>query len=356
MLLALSGGYLYSQSSSWIVDRSIKTVESIGRGVLRYDKNNSEILYDPLSDNNVKVDTSRLVNGEIVEFKESFRNALLPVLGSSSYRIANVSLVNPVEYIMSYNSIVDMPNDEFFIYSGQSADSVFVTIARKKELNVDIDQSISSIATTLGINIPNLTDAVLGEDASYEKNDSVYYRLNMSDDNALFRVQVLKKKSTRFDASKVWLHFPTDPVNKDNISDTIKLTYASPLSSTEPESPRFGWRVKSSNKVEFSLTVDKSASGELKLGIRSKEGSKNQVLWLESKSDVNNRIFWSDNLLVYTYKGNKKIRKYVYLNIYAEKLNEDSVRIIQRAVNDGITRRVTYITYPEVKIKYMRKG
>lgn len=346
--------------TTWLFDKTIKNVSFLGQGISKYNKRTKEFERDPISEANrvqVKIDKSRLSNSQVDEFQYQSREYVMSFFSSMPVRITNVTMINPIEYSLNFETVRAMPNNDYFVFAGQSADSVAFTFSFARETNTDVAkmlETVSSVLTSAGVNMSTVSKFIpLFDSASVRTLDSLRYRLYMKDPNALFRVQVLKKKNTKFDPSgnNYRLYFP--PLNSSvaNIPDTTFLTYGKLNALTQPETPKFGWMAMANNNIAFKLKLDKK-NGNLELGVDFNDGSPRYVLFERKNNGENN--FWQETKLVHSFKGNSKIRKLIYVSIFAEQTSNNDVRVINKMTNSDFETKVSYMAYPEIKVKYLK--
>jgi len=348
----------FSQKSSWLFDKSVKTTSLLGKGIQDYRSNTKELLKDPMSECNavsIKLDTLKMDDSYVNEFVQSAKDFYLSFFSTSNSKVSSIKMYNPVEYIVNFESVRKMPNNEYFVFAGQGADSVELIFSMKKDMDVDVEKGADKILSTLngaGISTKTMSKITPILDSSrYQRNDSLYYKCMLKDPSALFRVQVLKKKNTSFDPSgnDYRLYFPPLEVgaNKAVIPDSTVLIYSTQYGRTQPEEPRFSRLARVTNNVAFSLIVGKDTkSKQLKLGVDFVGGP----VWFNHLEN-DGKIFWQDHKLVYGFKANSKIRKLVYVAVYAYKPLDSSDRIV--VINKVNSAKVTYMSYPEIKVKYM---
>ena len=57
--------------------------------------------------------------------------------------------------------------------------------------------------------------------------------------------------------------------------------------------------------------------------------------------------------MIYSFK-NSNVRKLVYVSIFAEQISPTQVRVINKLTTNGVEAKVTYMSYPEIKLKYLK--
>ncbi|AFU68121.1 hypothetical protein P700755_001165 [Psychroflexus torquis ATCC 700755] len=361
ILFVMIGFSVFSQNSTWLFDKKVKTVNFLGDGIDKYDRKNKELLTDPTSECNsipVKIDTVQIKNSNITEFQYKSRDFFTKFFNTKSIRITDVKMYNPIEYTLDYNTVKNMPRNEYFVYSGQSADSLEFKFSFARKTEVDIDETlntITSILTTTGLDMSMATEFIpLFDESRIESLDSLIYKYIIKDPNALFRVQVIKKKNTKFDPSgdDYRLYFPSLTSSKINIKDTQVLKFATPMAITQKEKPRFGWYKlgKTSNNA-YNLKLDKEKNGELRLGVEFIDGTVKNT-YFRPKMNGEKR-YWQETILVNTFRTGR-VRKLVYVSIFAEQISTDEVKVTNKITTNGIESKVSYMSYPEIKLKYLK--
>ncbi len=359
-LFAIIGFTVFSQNSTWLFDKKIKNVSFLGEGIDSYDRKTKELLPDPTSECNsitVKIDTVQIKNSSITEFQYKSRDFFTKFFSTKPIRITDVKMYNPIEYTLDYSTVKNMPRNEYFVYSGQSADSLEFKFSFQRKTDVDIKETlntITSILTTTGVDVSMATEFIpLFDEAKIESLDSLRYKYVIKDPNALYRVQVIKKKNTKFDPSgdDYRLYFPSLTSSKLNIQDTQILQYATPMAVTQKEKPRFGWyKLNKQANNAYNLKLDKE-NGELRLGVEFIDGTVKNA-YFKPKMNGSKR-YWQETILVNSFR-NGKVRKLVYVSIFAEQISADEVKITNKITTDGRESKVSYMSYPEIKLKYLK--
>lgn len=360
LLLATTVEVTKAQNSTWLFDKSVKTTSFIGKGIKDYNRTNKELLRDPMSQVNsiaVRLDTSKINNSEIEEFQTKTRDFYMSFFSLASVTMTDLKMYNPIEYSCSFETVKKMPNNSYFVYSGQSADSVVFEFAFSRTTETDISAALSKITTSLtgaGVNLGAVNQFIpLFDSTKLNTLDTLRFKYTLRDPNSLFRVQVIKKKSTKFDpsGSNYSLFFPSlTDADVNNISDETILTYGTATSVTRAEKPRFGWLRPENNNVAFKLVIDKKNS-ELHLGVEYTDGETNTV-WFTSKKD-GDKIFWRETKLIHPF-DNASIKKLVYVTVFAESISNEpnKIKVTNKIATSGA--KVTFMSYPEIKLKYLK--
>lgn len=352
-------GVAQAQQSTWLFDKSIKTTSFLGQGIASYDSKNREIKPDPNSECNgvsKKIDTAKIQNSEITEYQYKSREFFMSFFSTSSIKVSDVKMYNPIEYTLDFETVKNMPKNEYFVYAGQSADSVEFHFSFSRKTNTDVSAAltkISSVLTAAGVNMAVVNKYIpLFDSTQINTLDTLRFKYILRDPNAIFRVQVIKKKSTQFDPSgnNYRLYFPPLTANVTNIPDTTIMEFGKLTGTTQNEEPRYGWYTRESNNVAFKLKVFK-INNELQLGVEFVDG-KSKPVYFTSQDNGTNR-FWQETKLVHSFR-NAGIRKLVYVTVFAEQISPTQIRVINKLTTNGIEAKVTYMSYPEIKLKYLK--
>ncbi len=352
-------GVAQAQQSTWLFDKSIKTTSFLGQGIASYDSKNREIKPDQTSECNgvsKKIDTAKIQNSEITEYQYKSREFFMSFFSASSIKVTDVKMYNPIEYTLDFETVKKMPKNEYFVYAGQSADSVEFQFSFSRKTNTDISAAltkISSVLTAAGVNMATINNYIpLFDSTQLNTLDTLRFKYMLRDPNAIFRVQVIKKKSTRFDPSgnDYRLYFPPLTSTVTNIPDTTIMEFGKVSAITQPETPRFGWLTPENSNVAFKLKLDK-ANNQLRLGVEFVDGVTKSVYFNTQDNGTNN--FWQETTMIYSFR-NSNVRKLVYVSIFAEQISPTQVRVINKLTTNGVEAKVTYMSYPEIKLKYLK--
>lgn len=193
-----------AQQTIWLFDKTIKTISFLGQGIKSYDRNNREIKPDPTSECNgiqKKIDTMKLQNSEVTDFRYRSREYFMGFFSASAYRVTDIKMYDPIEYSLNFETVKKMPNNEYFVYAGQSADSIEFQFSFARTSNIDIGAAlakITNVLTAAGVNISTARKFIpLFDTTQTNSLDTLRFKYVLKDPNSIFRVQVIKKRSTR---------------------------------------------------------------------------------------------------------------------------------------------------------------
>lgn len=330
---------------------------------------NGDIDFKPLSPNieNIKLDLSES-SDEINEYNQQFKNFITKYFSSENFSVFEVKAKKLVIKSLSYESIKKLTSGDKYIFSALSADSVEIVVKRKKTVDFDYSKAIrdvtSAITSDKAVEIVTKIIPFL-DNISSNRSDSVSYKMTLANPNVYYKVKLIKFKGiTNHDwDNRYWKNFKNPNgriVNRtDGLEPTFNLIYT-PLedkNSTLPPLYPEVWGSGDPKDKKVRLTA-KKVNDELKLFIQytnTIDGAWNDF---EVKSEtINGKKYWKlDRALIYSFEIKKilgKITKLVYVQIRGEENGKDTIMI--KSWGSSIQDKLTFMQYPEMKFKYLKK-
>lgn len=349
--------------STWLFYKQVKSVEYLGTPVLS-DYNQKTLVLNDAADiakpNEIIIDTLKSAN-EQTEFQNSFKSFEIPFFKSNGLVTSSVFAKNVKVVTVNQKTVAQFNTEQYYVYSGLTADSVNFSISRKKERNLDPVKLLRNLINgfdSLGISMTKLKKFTAIIDSSkLSLNDSFYYKVIITDPEVMYKVQVVRLKSKFTTINDNYKYLFTKEFHQMTFPRHVNLEVVPAYSA--------GARAKALLKKsplpqkKYTLTIQKNPeTNDLTLALLFiRDISGKAIPYYIEKQTYDSQEFWRlDEQLVdeFTFLG--RFRKRVYLSLYAERVfnttnkNEFTVKIYRQQEKDD----VTYITYPEMELEYLR--
>lgn len=351
----------YSQTN-WIT-LNYPQSDIFGKAVINVEK--GDINFNPLKPKieNFKLDESQS-SDEMNEYNQQFKNFISKYFTSEKFSITEVKAKKLVIKSLNYETVKRLSTGDKYIFSALSADSVEVTVKSKKSKDVNYSKAIKDIAGLItGEKAAEVVTKIIPllDNISTSKNDTLSYKMTLANPNVYYKVKLVKFKGiTRHDwDNRYWKSFanPNGRIKSrnDGLEPTFNLVYT-PLedkNSTLPPIYPEVWGSGDPKDKKVRLTA-KKINNELKLFIQytnSVDGAWNDY---EVKSEtIDGKKYWKlDRTLIYSFEI-RNITKLVYVQVRGEENGKDTIMI--KSWGNSIQDKLTFMQYPEMKFKYLKK-
>lgn len=351
----------YSQTN-WIT-LNYPQSDIFGKAVINVEK--GDINFNPLKPKieNFKLDESQS-SDEMNEYNQQFKNFISKYFTSEKFSITEVKAKKLVIKSLNYETVKRLSTGDKYIFSALSADSVEVTVKSKKSKDVNYSKAIKDIAGLItGEKAAEVVTKIIPllDSISTSKNDTLSYKMTLANPNVYYKVKLVKFKGiTRHDwDNRYWKSFanPNGRIKSrnDGLEPTFNLVYT-PLedkNSTLPPIYPEVWGSGDPKDKKVRLTA-KKINNELKLFIQytnSVDGAWNDY---EVKSEtIDGKKYWKlDRTLIYSFEI-RNITKLVYVQVRGEENGKDTIMI--KSWGNSIQDKLTFMQYPEMKFKYLKK-
>lgn len=304
----------------------------------------------------------------IEEYEEQFRNFVTKYFNREKVTIATSKAYNLKIRSLSQETIDKLQVGAKYVYEGLAADSVEFTLSAKKEFKADISKAVKDIAGQItGQQATDIVEKITPflDSISYEKNDSVFYRVKVKNPNVYYKIKVVQLKKVGNLCNCDWelrcfLYF-VDRENND-FPRTFRLEndFTGERSRTQLRYPEFCG--KDRKDVQYRLKVEKDPTTGLHLWIYQTTADVNnpevaikEVPFSDAKG-AGKREFRLNRTLLYRFYE-RKIIKRVFIEVSARQVDENTVEVInwREGTNSLGNNALTRLIYPEFKGKYVKK-
>lgn len=327
---------------------------------------NGDIDFKPLKPKieNIKLDVSQS-SDEMNEYNQQFTNFISKYFSSSKFTITEVKAKKLVIKSLNYESVKKLTSGDKYIFSALSADSVEITVKSKKSKDMNYSKAINDIANLItGDKAAEVVIKIIPfiDSLSISKDDTLSYKMTLANPNVYYKVKLIKFKGiTKHDwDNRYWKNF-SNPNGRiiSNRTDALEPTFNLVYTPSEDKNSTFPsiypevWGHGDPKDKKVRLTA-KKINNELKLFIQytnSIDGAWNDY---EVKAEtIDGKKYWKlDRTLIYSFEI-RKITKLVYVQVRGEEYGKDTIMI--KSWGASLQDKLTFMQYPEMKFKYLKK-
>lgn len=356
----------YTFSQTWI-DLKDPISSILGRGVTKI--NDGLITFDPNEEiSDPAIDTYKSADF-INDYTNKYRKFLTFFSSKEKFQVTNLTIYKASIKSINISDIARMKSDVKYVYEGYSADSMILRISRRKEVNVDYSKAINTIFKQInkslitGKAMDKIKDMLpILDSLRSEKEDSIVYELRIKSPDIFFKVRVIQFKDItkrNWDSYFKWFDNLKEKKNNLWIPAEFKILTMTALNmETINQYPEF-WGPNDNTNVKVKFGIKKT-NGELNLYAYNMENVVRNASWkpylLEpSFIDDKGMKHWAiDRYYLYSFSHSGK-RKLIYVNIVADQVDANTVRITNWTKDGSIYTPRTFMKYPELLFNYVTK-
>lgn len=342
----------YTQDS-WI---ELKNPQSgiLGRKVQSI--NGGDIKYEPFASPTIITSNSYQSAESIDDYREQIGTFFSKLVQNEKVKIKGVSIKNMIIKSLSFESVKNLDPGSKYIYEAISADTVVLSITKKRETEVNFEELSKLVTESLGDRSSELIGSFIPvfEDMSYKSSDSVQYKMTISNPNVYYKVRVIKYNNiVDADWNNIWKYFLLKS-NKKNSITTLTTSVREIQNETPKIYPEFVGKLDNKD-LQFKISLEKDSI--LHLYIKAKgidqSGNWKNIKEIPFITDAGTQIWRMDQELVHTFYYNGVVKK-TYVTCFAIQKNTNSVEVINWRGNKKVLADAkTYIQYPEIKFEYI---
>jgi hypothetical protein len=358
----------YSQAQSWV---ELKDPQAgiLGHGVVSL--KNGDVALEPFEQlDDPKIDVYQSADF-IEDYTNKYRKFITLFTTAEKWNISHFIVYKASIKSINAQDVAKMKSNVKYIYEGYSADSMELTISRKREVNIDYGKAVKSIFNAMtksiltGAAVTKIADVLPVLDSiRSEKKDSIIYTCKIKSPNVFFKVKAIKfidfVKHDWDSYIKYFDNLKTKVGRNGWIPDETKDLKLDALNmETLSQYPEF-WGANDITTVRFKFGLRKKQGEEIKLYVLHTENVVKNSVWIPMEleptiTDEHNLRHWNmDRLFVYSFNYSG-IRKYIYVSIIADQVDANTIRITNWVRNGKKYEAKTFMKYPEMKFAYVNE-
>lgn len=295
------------------------------------------------------------------EYNQYFRNLFTKYYQIDKNKSLEINSKNLVIKSLKLDDVMRLTSKNGYVYSGITADSVEIIVKTKKESTSNLS-IINDLTKAINLNpafalkidqIIPLIDSV-----SYTRNDSISYRVTISNPNVFYKIKIIQfKQITKRNWNQYYKYWnsPSLPNTSGHTpppSFKLIYTYDELNNNSNEIYPEF-WGTRDNKQYTLKFRLMKE-DNDLNLYIIIKNSSfyGSHSIKLSSKT-IEGKKYWNlDQQFVDSFEFNKVI-KLVYVTLRAKQLDENTVEVTNWQNLMDFNGKRTYLQYPEFKFKYL---